>query len=294
MGTTMKPLILNFLDLSTPEGSFARREPDEALIRVDNLGITRGDGIFETAGVIEGVPLALEAHLARFARSASMLDLPEPNLDLWRRVVVDTAHQMADAGVLTGVKFCMTRGIEGEVSAPTGWALGFIADDPTAVRRDGIDVVKLDRGFRHDVAETSPWLLQGAKTLSYAVNKAALREAARRGATDVIFTSTDGYILEGPSSSLVARIDGVYVTPPPSMGILPGTTQGDIFTCLERRGLATRVDAVKVADLDRADGVWLCSSTRGAAPVRTIDGNAVPLDHAATELINGDLDARRS
>ncbi len=290
----MKPLILNLLDLSTPEGSFARREPDATLIRVDDLGITRGDGIFEVAGVLKGIPLALEAHLARFARSAKMLDMPAPDLDLWRRAVLDTARQMADVDALTAIKFCMTRGIEGAVSAPTGWALGFIADDPSGSRRDGLDVVLLDRGYRHDVAETSPWLLAGAKTLSYAVNKAVLREAERRGADDVIFTSTDGYALEGPSSTLIARIDGVYVTPPPSLGILPGTTQGDIFAALERRGVPTRVEALKVGELDGAQAIWLCSSTRGAAPVRSLDGRPVPIDHEATELINADLDARQA
>ncbi len=290
----MKPMILNFVDLSTPEGSFSSHPTDATLIRVDDLGITRGDGIFETAGVIDGVPLALEAHLARFAHSAAMLELPEPDLDLWRRVVVDTAHQMADVGVLAAVKFCMTRGIEGQVSAPSGWALGYLADDPTEVRRDGLDVVTLDRGYRHDVAETSPWLLQGAKTLSYAVNKAVLREAERRGASDVIFTSIDGYALEGPSASLIARIDGVYVTPPDSLGILKGTTQGDIFTELEARGLPTRVADIMVSELAGAEGLWLCSSTRGAAPIRTLDGKPVALDHQATQAINDDLEKRRS
>ena len=53
-----------------------------------------------------------------------------------------------------------------------------------------------------------PWLLAGAKTLSYAVNMAALRDAARRGAGDVIFVSSDGYMLEGPRSTVVIATDG--------------------------------------------------------------------------------------
>ena len=48
-----------------------------------------------------------------------------------------------------------------------------------------------------------PWLLAGAKTLSYAVNMAALRHAERHGAGDVIFVSSDGYVLEGPRSTVV-------------------------------------------------------------------------------------------
>lgn len=289
----MKPLTLHLLDLSVPGGTITRHDPGEALIRVDDLGITRGDGIFEVAGVLHGVPLALEAHLARFARSARMMDLPEPDLDLWRRAVLAAASEMADQDALTAVKFIMTRGIEGADSAPTGWALGFLADDPAPAQADGLDVVLLDRGYRHDVADTSPWLLQGAKSLAYAVNKAALREAKRRGADDVIFLSSDGYVLEGPSSTLIARIDGTYITPPVTLGILPGTTQGDIFADLARRGVPSRVDTLSVNDLETAAALWLCSSTRGAAPIRTLDGRRITVDHKATELLNADLDARK-
>lgn len=290
----MKPVTIHLLDLSAPGGAITRHDPGDTLVRVDDLGITRGDGIFETAGVRHGVPMALDAHLARFARSAAMMDLPAPDPGLWRGAVTAVASELAGVEGQAAVKFIMTRGTEGDPdSSPTGWALGFVADDPAPARSRGLDVVLLDRGYRHDVAQTSPWLLQGAKTLSYAVNKAALREAARRGADDVIFTSCDGYVLEGPSSTLVARIDGAYVTPPTTLGILPGTTQGDIFADLERRGAATRVGALSVADLETAGAMWLCSSTRGAAPIRSLDGRDITVDHRATDQINADLDARR-
>src|SRR5690625_3744673 len=76
-------------------------------------------------------------------------------------------------------------------------------------------VVTLDRGLASTVVDTSPWLLPGAKTLSYAVNMAATREAVRRGAEDVLFVSTDGYALEGPTSTLLVR-QAMSSPPPPS------------------------------------------------------------------------------
>src|SRR5690606_30109253 len=89
--------------------------------------------------------------------------------------------------------------------APSGWAFGAPSPDFSAARTAGIRIVLLDRGYRHDIAQTSPWLLAGAKTLSYAVNRAAFREAARRGADDSLFVSSDGYLLEGPVSTLIIR-----------------------------------------------------------------------------------------
>ena len=292
----MQPLTLYVLDLSRPAGAdpdaaIIRRQVGDAVLRTDDLGVTRGDGIFETILVHQGVAQAMDAHLDRFAGSAAMMYPPAPGRALWRRAVEVAAAEMAPLAPFAAVKFVMTRGVETE-DIPTGFAYGFVPDDPAGARLDGIDVVLLDRGYRHDVTETSPWLLQGAKTLAYAVNKAALREAARRGAHDVIFVSSDGYVLEGPNSTLIARIDGVYITIPVALGVLPGTTQGDLFAALELAGAPTRVSELFPADLTTADALWLCSSTRGAAPIRSVDGAPVTVDREVTAMMNDALGAR--
>ena len=72
--------VLAFLD-----GTLA--DPDTAQIKVDDLGLTRGDGVFETILVVGGKPRELRPHLDRLARSAAMLDLPEPDLAAWERAV---------------------------------------------------------------------------------------------------------------------------------------------------------------------------------------------------------------
>ena len=72
-----------------------------------------------------------------------------------------------------------SRAADGE---PTAWARTEVwATTPPATV--GIRVVTLDRGYRHDVAQTSPWLLQGAKTLSYAVNRARCARPPGAGPT---------------------------------------------------------------------------------------------------------------
>ncbi|SBN62830.1 4-amino-4-deoxychorismate lyase [Curtobacterium sp. 9128] len=272
--------------------AFTFAAPLEEHLQVQDLGIIRGDGVFETITVVDGRPQALEPHLARFERSARMLDLPLPDLDAWRRAIEAVCAEL-DPVHEAFAKTVLTRGVEGS-GRPTGWVYAAASPDSTADRTEGIAVVTLDRGYRHDVERTSPWLLQGAKTLSYAVNMAALREAARRGADDALFVSTDGYVLEGTRANLIMSVGGRLVTPRTDIGILAGTTQADVFRFAEQAGIETAYELVTMDDLRAADALWLVSSVRQAAPIRLVNGDEVPVDAELTTRINDFLLARES
>jgi 4-amino-4-deoxychorismate lyase len=151
-------------------------------------------------------------------------------------------------------------------------------------RKTGTDVILLDRGYDSDAAERAPWLLLGAKTLSYAVNMTALRHAHKQGADEVIFTSSDGRVLEGPTSIVllanVEKTDGRttvkrLVTPQLDSGILPGTSQGALFAAAKATGRGLGYGPLKPQDLPDADAVWLISSTRLLAPANHIDGREI-------------------
>jgi 4-amino-4-deoxychorismate lyase len=270
--------------------TFTFANPLEEHVQILDLGVTRGDGIFETLNMANGHPQATEAHLARFVRSAAMLDLPTPDVDGWRRAIEAVAAEL-DPTPEAFIKTVMTRGVEGS-DKPTGWVYAAASADFTEIRANGIAVVTLDRGYRHDVARTSPWLLQGAKTLSYGVNMAAIREAKRRGAEDALFVSTDGYLLEGPTANLVMRVGERLVTPRTDIGILPGTTQADLFTWAEGEGFETAYELVTQDDLRAADALWLVSSVRCAAPIRSVNGSPVEVDAELTTRFNDALIAR--
>ncbi len=116
------------------------------------------------------------------------------------------------------------------VPVPTAYVLVLpVPDRVQKARTDGVAVVTLSRGISIDLAQAAPWQLLGAKTLSYASNMAALRFASRMGADDVIFTSTENRVLEGPRSSVVIARDKQLITPPAKNGVLPGVTQRALF-----------------------------------------------------------------
>lgn len=273
-------LALFAFDSSGSATGYRLVDPAEPALTVTELAATRGDGVFETIGLHEGRPIKAARHFARFAISVRMLDLPEQDTSVWDAALHELAASL-DPAEEGWVKMVLSRGIEGG-DAPTGWAYATVSPSTVSVREEGLRVVLLDRGYRHDIAQTAPWLLQGAKTISYAVNRAAYREAAKRDADDVVFTTSDGYLLEGPTSTLVLRSGMTLRTPRTDLGILAGTTQAELFDWAARNGYATSYELLTPEDLAAADAAWLVSSVRLAAPIRSVDGTPKPVDAALT------------
>ncbi|WP_243073904.1 aminodeoxychorismate lyase [Microbacterium sp. SS28] len=264
--------------------TFAVVDPTSPALSIGELSTQRGDGIFESIGVVAGHPQEVQAHLERLAQSARLCDLPAPNAAQWRQAVARAAAESPASGEGV-IKLILSRGVE-HGPAPTAWVTAAQAADNTAARTRGIRVVTLDRGYDSAAPARAPWLLLGAKTLSYAVNMAALREAKRRGADDAIFVSSDGLVLEAPTASVILRFGDRFVTPEPSGAILHGTTQVSLFEHLAAEGHEVAYESIPVADLARADAAWLVSSVRLAAPITAVDGAELAMDAELTASVN--------
>ncbi|MFT4136475.1 aminodeoxychorismate lyase [Microbacterium sp.] len=267
-------------------GSFTPVDPSAPALTVGELSTQRGDGIFESIGVVDGHAQECEAHLDRLAHSARLCDLPAPLLAQWRQAIALAAAECGPGESV--IKLILSRGVE-HGPTPTAWVTAATAGDFTDARTRGIRVVTLDRGYGIRTPAQAPWLLLGAKTLSYAVNMAAIREAKRRGADDAIFVTSDGFVLEAPTASLILRRGDTFVTPAAAGGILHGTTQVSVFAHLDARGFATAYETIPSAELASADAAWLVSSVRLAAPITAIDGAEIPLDAELTASVNAYL-----
>lgn len=255
-------------------------DPAAPALLVTDLAATRGDGVFETIGVFDGRAVNVGPHLDRLERSARMMDLPLPAREELS-AAMEAAIAAHDPVAELTVRVIVSRGVEGS-GEPTAWVHARAADDWSS-HRAGMRVITLDRGLATTAPRTSPWLLAGAKSLSYAVNMAATREAVRRGARDVLFVASDGYVLEGPTSTLLVRRGEDFLTTPVSAGVLPGTSVGTLFEALRAEGRSAREELMTVADVAGSDGAWLLSSSRLAAPLTHLDETELPVDRELTE-----------
>jgi 4-amino-4-deoxychorismate lyase len=190
------------------------------------------------------------------------------------------------AEVEGALRLVCTRGRE-EGGGVTVYATAFaVPESNVRARHDGVNVVTATLGFPAHLRPDAPWLLGGAKTLSYAVNMASLRWAKSTGADDVLWVSSDGYALEAPTATLV-WLDGVRLctVPASGTGILAGTTAAYLLAHAGSLGLEAAEALVTPAGLAASGGAWLTSSVRGVAAIRALDGTPVPHDPAMTERI---------
>ena len=256
--------------------------PEAPLLRPDDLGVLRGEGVFETTLVVDGVARDLDDHLARLAISAEMTGLVVPAPDRWR-VGVDALVDAWTGDNQMVLRLVVSRGPESAVEPVCYLLGGRLSAVSRRQRTDGVRVLLLDRGFTARSAADAPWLLAGAKTLSYGVNMAALRYAAANDADDVIFLGSDGAVLEAPTASVVVA-NGHTLSTPPRDGILDGITVRRLFRAARDAGWSTTTQVLTRADLHAAAGVWLVSSARLLAPVISIEG-APRENHGLTEEI---------
>lgn len=229
-------------------------DPDQPVLRADDLGVLRGESVFETLRVLDGKPRFLADHLARFARSAARVDLVLPSG--WEDLAA-----AASAGVQDGsLRLVCSKG---------GVGFALVSDIPAETvrgRTHGVRVMLLPLGISTEVRAQQPWMLGGVKSTSYAVNMAALRHAQAHGADDAIWFSTDGFVLEAPTATVLALVDDTWVTPPVSAGILPGTTLLAVQAVAD-----VVVRPLPLDELRRAEEIALLSSVRGVAPVVSLD-----------------------
>jgi len=183
------------------------------------------------------------------------------------------------AGVEGALRLVCTRGSEDVVDGPvTVFAtISAIGEPMRRARRDGISVVTASLGLAAGLRPEAPWLLGGAKTVSYAVNMASQRWAGSVGADDVLWVSGDGFVLEAPTSTL-AWLDGTTLCTVPAerTGILAGTTARWLLSHAGGLGWGTDERMVTPGELAGTDGAWLLSSVRGVAAVRALDGSPLP------------------
>lgn len=239
---------------------------DELSLSPRDRGLMHGLGLFETILAVDGVPFLWDRHLARLRGAAGRLG--------WSLADEDLAGVMGELlernGLMKGharLRLAVTAGsgsLEDLRQGPDFRV--WITASRLEMRDDGLRVM------------VSPWRrnerspLAGLKCASYAENLLALRQARENGCDDVLMFNTAGWLCEAATANVFLVRDGGLVTPDLSSGCLPGTTRGFVLEQANRIGIPCVERPVSRDDLDQAEELFLCSSTRGPVEILELGG----------------------
>jgi branched-chain amino acid aminotransferase len=241
-------------------------DDDAATVSVFDHGLTVGDGVFETAKVVGGVPFALTRHLDRLAGSAAGLGLRTPDEATLRSAVAEAlaanAEQL-DRPLRLRLTLTGGRSPLGSDRGSAGTTL-VVALAPATVWPPSAKVVVVP-WTRNERAATA-----GLKTTSYADNVVALAHAKAAGAAEALFANTRGELCEGTGTNVFVVREGTVLTPPLSSGCLPGVTRALVVAWCDVVEVELPIEV-----LTEADEVFLTSSTRDVQAVHAVGEHQV-------------------
>lgn len=226
--------------------------------------------MFSTIRVAEGVPFAFERHWARLERDAAALHVPMPTDS--RRVRAKLLELIeANHALNATLRLVIVRNGGGLWEGPE-----------TGRPSDVIALTARSKAWSADVkltvvpqARHAASMFAGTKILSWAMNLTWLESAQARGFDEAILLNERGEVAECTSANIfIAEGDKVW-TPPLVSGCLAGITREVLLEETLVPGIRVGERTLIPADLERADQVFISSTTRNLLPVRRIEERAV-------------------
>jgi branched-chain amino acid aminotransferase len=242
----------------------------DAKISVLDHGLLFGDSVYETLRTYGGKPFLFSRHFARLEHSADAINLKLP----WSKSKTLAEIRKTCLAGECRIRLVITRGI-GDVSATTKTCVGPtviiivvpLADPDKRIYTDGVEVVisSIKRSGR----------LADVKTGSLIHQVLARQEADSKNAYEAVLLTADEKLSDGITSNIYLVRGGKILTPSHDAGIVEGITRGVVLNLAREIGLEAVEGIFDVGEIDRADEMFLTSSTREVVPITRANGSTV-------------------
>lgn len=261
---------------------------NEAVIPVADRGLRFGDGAFETARVVHGVPYQWELHLRRLKEGLKALSIAYQARNLKEQALKLIAENQVKQGIL---RIMVTRG-EGSI--------GYL---PAKDCKPNVIIEAVQAGLKAP-EPTKIWLSSVAKVssrslpvqykLMQGVNSVLAKiEADKHGCKEALLLNEQGILCEGSSGNIFWVKDGVLFTPSLECGVLAGTMRQAVLRLAD---LPVIEGSFPVHALEDAEEVFLTNATWPIMPVSTIlplklQYKSYKVAQALTKVLYQDMDA---
>ena len=225
------------------------------VLELDSHGFPKTSGIFETIKTLNGQPIALARHMRRALDSARSLGLkmpPEEELrtDL-RKILHDEPHEVGKLRIcIYADGFHLSHDEYTEPTSP----LRFTFFSQTV------------SGEEH-------------KQFPYDHRFALLKSAQDEGFDDCILFNVKNEVTESAVANLLFLIQGTWVTPPISAGVLPG-----VIRAIAIEECDVKVRPIHISEIADVESAFSLASLRIAQPISHIGEMKLKIGDASQDM----------
>lgn len=235
----------------------------DARISVFDNSLMYAEGLFETILIVDNKPMFLDQHLDRLEKGAGVLGL-----------TLSTDRRQLTRWILKTSKAHKARIQKLRITVTSGESARWVGRQ--GKQKVIMSVAEHKLPLKPFELYVSPLrvdqesVFRQVKTISYAINAAAYKQAADRGLDDALLLNQLDEIAEVTSANLFWVENGSIFTPPLAAGCLEGVTRKAVLQESVALGLSIEHRPCKLTDLEMAEEVFITSSLKLAAPVSRI------------------------
>jgi 4-amino-4-deoxychorismate lyase len=238
-------------------------------IAITDRGLQYGDGLFETIAICGGKTVLYELHLRRLEAGCRRLAIPVPKREVLDKEVVNLCQ-----GIVRGVlKIIVTRGSGGRGYRPPSrpqstriLSLHPWLNYPDFFAKEGIALRICRTPLNHNLS------LAGIKHLNRLEQVLAQSEWDDPMIPEGLMLDSQEQVIEGTMSNLFIVQGGSLQTPDLSRCGVAGVMREFILEQASALGVKTMVRSMTLADVRRAEELFVCNSLIGLWPVRSLEG----------------------
>lgn len=228
----------------------------EAVLKITDLALLRGFGIFDFMRTHLRVPFLMEKYLERFFNSAGMMNLEIP---AGRDEIGSVINQLLDKNGIyeAGIRLVLTGGYTENGYTPAAPNFFILIEKinfpPADYYRNGVRLYFYEH--QRELSEI--------KSINYLSPIALRKRIADAGAYDVLYHSNDQILEVSRSNFFIISRDKIIT---PDRNILRGITRSSVIG-LARDHFAVEERPVKVEELWQADEAFMTGTTKKVLPV---------------------------
>jgi branched-chain amino acid aminotransferase len=238
-------------------------DTNHASIPLNEAGFLRGDGIFESILIHQGTVFRVDDHLQRLFEGIQRIRIRsrETQSEIKGLVKQYVQRNELETAVL---RIIITRGIYDAMpwnfEGPNSL---YITHSPAPRVPDEPAKIVFFPEENYPLIRKHP----AVKSLNYLGNMLAKMDANDQDAFEPVLYNTDGYITEGGIRNVFFVKDGVVITPPLHLGILPGTMRESVLEVVKDSGFEIEESLIPVEEVETMDEAFLTSTTMRILPV---------------------------